>query len=59
MTFIVLLMQWGRTLLHYAARYDSRDVVELLLANKADADASDKVGVVTIKYQMLGRCSNN
>ncbi|XP_062506502.1 death-associated protein kinase 1-like isoform X3 [Corticium candelabrum] len=34
----------GRTLLHYAAQYDSRDVVELLLANKADADASDKDG---------------
>ncbi|XP_062517950.1 ankyrin-2-like isoform X2 [Corticium candelabrum] len=34
---------WERTLLHYAARYDSRDVVELLLANKADADASDKL----------------
>ncbi|XP_062519417.1 putative ankyrin repeat protein RF_0381 [Corticium candelabrum] len=33
---------FGRTLLHYAAQYDSRDVVELLLANKADADASDK-----------------
>ena len=59
MTFIVLLMQSGRTLLHHAAQYGSRNVVELLLANKADADASDKVGVVTIKYQMLGRCSNN
>ena len=59
MTFIVLLMQSGRTLLHYAAQYGSLDVVELLLANKADADASDNVGVVTIKYQMLGRCSNN
>ncbi|XP_062510110.1 uncharacterized protein LOC134186192 isoform X3 [Corticium candelabrum] len=34
----------GRTLLHYAARYDSRDVVEFLLANKADADASDENG---------------
>ncbi|XP_062505761.1 death-associated protein kinase 1-like isoform X2 [Corticium candelabrum] len=34
----------GRTLLHYAAQYDSRDVVEFLLANKADADASDKDG---------------
>ena len=52
-------MQSGRTLLHYAAQYDSHDVVKLLLANKADADASDKVGVVTIEYQMLGRCSNN
>ncbi|XP_062508712.1 death-associated protein kinase 1-like isoform X2 [Corticium candelabrum] len=35
---------WGRTLLHYAAHYDSRDVVEFLLANKADADASDDDG---------------
>ena len=50
MTFIVLLMQLGQTLLHGAARYGRLDVVELLLANKADADASDKVGVVTIKY---------
>ncbi|XP_062521088.1 2-5A-dependent ribonuclease-like [Corticium candelabrum] len=40
----------GQTLLHGAARYGRLDVVELLLANKADADASDKVGVVTIKY---------
>ena len=43
-------MQLRRTLLHYAAYYDSCDVVEFLLANKADVDASDKVGVVTIKY---------
>ncbi|XP_062520090.1 putative ankyrin repeat protein RF_0381 [Corticium candelabrum] len=35
----------GQTLLHYAAQYGSRDVVEFLLANKADADASDKYGV--------------
>lgn len=58
MTFIVLLVQLGRTLLHNAAHNGSRDVVDLLLAFKADADAVDKVGVVTIKYCMLhvGMC---
>ena len=41
----VLLTQLGRTLLHYAAHHGNHDVVDLLLDNKADADASDKVSV--------------
>ena len=43
--FNVLLAQLGRTLLHYAAHHGNHDVVDLLLDNKADADALDKVGV--------------
>ena len=41
-------MQLGRTLLHYAADHGNCDVVEVLLSNKADADASDKVSVATV-----------
>ena len=39
----VLCMQSGRTLLHFAAELDHREVVECLLEKKADADAKDKV----------------
>ena len=41
--FNVLLAQLGQTLLHYAAHHGNCDVVDLLLDNKADADALDKV----------------
>ena len=42
--------QGGRTLLHYAAYHGNCDVVDVLLSNKADADATDKVSVATFKY---------
>ena len=53
----VLLVQLGHTLLHYAAYYGNYDVVRILLENNADADAADKVGVVTatIKTQLKRR----
>ena len=41
--FLVLCMQSGRTLLHFAAQVDHREAVECLLEKKADADAKDKV----------------
>ena len=42
---VVLLVQLGQTLLHYAAYYGNYDVVRILLENNADVDAADKVGV--------------
>ena len=41
-------MQLGRTLLHYAADHGNCDVVDVLLSNKADADATNEVGVATV-----------
>ena len=41
-------MQFGRTLLHYAARCGNCDVVDVLLSNKADADTTDEVSVATV-----------
>ena len=40
---VVLCMQSGRTLLHFAAQLDHREAVKCLLEKKADADAKDKV----------------
>lgn len=40
---VVFSLQSSRTVLHYAAQLGSQDVVELLLENKIDADAVDKV----------------
>ena len=45
-------MQLGRTLLHYAADHGNCDVVDVLLSNKADADATDKVSVATFKFSI-------
>ena len=39
---------WGKTPLHCAASAGYRDVVELLLANKADVNAKDKVGATPL-----------
>ena len=44
--------QDGQTLLHYAADHGNCDVVDVLLSNKADSDASDKVSVATFKYSI-------
>ena len=41
-------MQLGQTLLHYAAYHGNCDVVDFLLSNNADADASNKVSVATV-----------
>ena len=41
-------MQLGRTLLHYAADHGNCDVVNVLLSNNADVNASDKVSVATV-----------
>lgn len=40
---ILSFVQPGRTLLHYAAYHGKNDVVDFLLASKADVDAVDMV----------------
>lgn len=41
-------MQYGRTLLHYAAEGRKYDVVALLLESNADANSKDKVAMVIL-----------
>ena len=49
-------MQFGRTLLHYAADHGNCDVVDVLLSNKADADATDDVSVLRQMTAVLYSC---
>jgi ankyrin repeat protein len=44
----------GMTALHYAARFGYKDVVELLLANKADANAQTKQGLTPLEMASMG-----
>jgi ankyrin repeat protein len=40
----------GDTPLHWAARYDRKDMAELLLANKADINAKDIIGMTPLHW---------
>jgi len=48
----------GKTALHYAARFGKKDIVELLLANKADINAKNKDGRTPL-HQAAERSDGN